>query len=99
MRFCRLNSIIWVLFYRKFINAGRLFSPWVDRTLKNRHITRNDIDCFSVSKKETYPTETFAKKILKGPRGEEYLDLILRDCVREFPYREGLLFQQVGSEV
>ena len=48
-----------------------------------------------ISKKETDPAEAFAKKILKGTRGEEYLDLLLRDCVREFPYREGLLFQQV----
>ncbi|XKL68525.1 hypothetical protein PGB90_004016 [Kerria lacca] len=50
--------------------------------------------CISL-KKQTDPIETFAKKILKGSRGEEYLDFLLRDCIREFPYREGLLFQQI----
>lgn len=47
------------------------------------------------SEKQTDPVEIFAKKILKNPRGEEYLDLLLRDCVREFPYRECTLFQQM----
>lgn len=50
---------------------------------------------FRSPEKQTEPVEIFAKKILKSPRGEEYLDLLLRDCVREFPYREGTLFQQV----
>ena len=52
----------------------------------------------SVSKKDTDPVETFAKNILKGARGEKYLDQLLRECVREFPHREGLLFQQVISK-
>lgn len=52
--------------------------------------------CFCrTSQNQTDPFETFVKKILKGSRGEEYLELLLRDCVREFPYRDGFLFQQV----
>lgn len=51
------------------------------------------------SQNQTDPFETFVKKILKGSRGEEYLELLLRDCVREFPYRDGFLFQQVLRDV
>lgn len=59
------------------------------------HILNVQICFRRTSQNQTDPFETFVKKILKGSRGEEYLELLLRDCVREFPYREGFLFQQV----
>ncbi|XP_075220966.1 ankyrin repeat and MYND domain-containing protein 2 [Lycorma delicatula] len=49
--------------------------------------------------KSTDPVELFAKKILRTGRGEEYLERFIRDCVREFPYRECAIFRQMVTSL
>lgn len=43
--------------------------------------------------------ELFARKIHRPQHGEKYLEMFLRDCVREFPYRECMIFKQMVSSL
>ncbi|XP_067011109.2 ankyrin repeat and MYND domain-containing protein 2 isoform X2 [Anabrus simplex] len=49
------------------------------------------------------PTELFARKMLKTGRGEnatpEFQESFLRECVREFPYRECTIFRQMVTSL
>ncbi|KAL1490959.1 hypothetical protein ABEB36_011628 [Hypothenemus hampei] len=42
-------------------------------------------------------TETFAKKLLKPGKDDslEFMDAFLKECIREFPYRDSTLFRQI----
>lgn len=82
-----------------YASTNEFLSVFSLTSISNRQIPSFFFFFGRMSKKETDPVEAFTKKILRGARGEEYLDLLLRDCVRDFPYREGLLFQQVIHSV
>ncbi|RZF36557.1 hypothetical protein LSTR_LSTR010668 [Laodelphax striatellus] len=43
--------------------------------------------------------ELLVKKILQPVRGEKYLDRLIRDCVREFTFRESALFRQLVTSL
>lgn len=45
--------------------------------------------------KQSDPIELFARKILRSGRGKDYLERLIRDCVREFPHRECAIFRQM----
>lgn len=43
--------------------------------------------------------EAFIRMLLKPETGEKYMDSIIVDCVREFPYTKSTLFQQMVSSL
>lgn len=47
---------------------------------------------FMKSEKQSDSKELFIKKILKS---ENYLEQFLKDCIRQFPYRDCTIFRQV----
>lgn len=51
--------------------------------------------CFRQPEKQSDPIELFARKILRSGRGKDYLERLIKDCVREFPHRECTIFRQV----
>lgn len=53
------------------------------------------------SKPQTDYFELYAKRLLKGGRNGQldYLDRVIRDCIREFPYRECVLFHQIVTQL
>lgn len=57
-----------------------------------------EIQKYQVPEKQSDAVETFVRKILRSGRGEGYMDLLIREAVREFPYRNSaLLVQMVTS--
>ena len=50
--------------------------------------------------KRTDPVEFFIKKLLKVTKGSsDFQDNLLRECVREFPYKESAIFYQMVSSL
>lgn len=49
--------------------------------------------------KECDLVELFARKIHRPIHGERYMEMFIRDCVREFPYRECMIFKQMVSSL
>ncbi|KAI5697576.1 hypothetical protein M8J76_010038 [Diaphorina citri] len=43
--------------------------------------------------------ELFVRKIHRPIHGEKYVAMFIRDCVREFPYRECMIFKQMVSSL
>lgn len=44
--------------------------------------------------------EMFIKRVLKHKEGQmDYIELTIRECVREFPFRENLSFQQIVRQL
>lgn len=52
-------------------------------------------------KSKTDFVERFAKRVLKeGKNGQlDYVESMIRDCVREFPFRESTIFRQVVTQL
>ncbi|KAL1140202.1 hypothetical protein AAG570_000134 [Ranatra chinensis] len=54
---------------------------------------------FRSPEKQSDPVELFVRKILVRKRGEEYIDFLIRDIVREFPFRECTIFRQMVTSL
>uniref|UniRef100_A0A8D8VIP2 Ankyrin repeat and MYND domain-containing protein 2 n=2 Tax=Cacopsylla melanoneura TaxID=428564 RepID=A0A8D8VIP2_9HEMI len=49
--------------------------------------------------KECDLVELFVRKVHRPIHGEKYVEMFVRDCVREFPYRECMVFKQMVSSL
>ncbi|XP_049799785.1 ankyrin repeat and MYND domain-containing protein 2-like [Schistocerca nitens] len=60
-------------------------------------------DSENIEEKRSDPVELFARKMLKCGRGDngspEFQESFLRECVREFPYRECTVFRQMVTSL
>lgn len=69
--------------------------------IKQRQVSAKKEEKETEEDKKLDITELFIRKLLKpGKEGQlEFMDSFLRECVREFPYRESTLFRQMVASL
>ncbi|XP_050304527.1 ankyrin repeat and MYND domain-containing protein 2 [Anthonomus grandis grandis] len=71
--------------------------------LKQRQAVKKEEEKESAEgdEKKTDISETFARKILKPGKDDnlEFMDAFLKECIREFPFRESTLFRQIVTSL